>query len=81
MADIVVTRGNDTRWGTYAADTLAGLEGDDVLRGLGGDDTIWGDEGNDTLSGGAGDLVPHEHGGWAGTSDIQTAVLDALAAL
>ncbi|MEC7123670.1 MAG: isocitrate/isopropylmalate family dehydrogenase, partial [Pseudomonadota bacterium] len=30
---------------------------------------------------GAGDLVPHEHGGAAGTGDIQAAVLDALAAL
>ena len=30
---------------------------------------------------GAGDLVPHEHGGRAGTGDIQAAVLDALAAL
>ena len=37
-----------------------------------------GDRHDDPAARRAGDLVPHEHGGAAGTRDIQAAVLDAL---
>ncbi len=47
--------GNDTSWGSTAADDLKGGPGDDTIIGMDGNDTIDGGEGRDRLTGSSGD--------------------------
>lgn len=51
----MVSKGDDSLYGTSAANILGGGPGDDTILGLAGDDTLRGHRGNDLLDGGAGD--------------------------
>jgi Ca2+-binding RTX toxin-like protein len=57
-AFIAGTPGNDTRFGTAAADQIIGLAGNDLLAGRGGADQVHGQAGNDRLYGDAAPGVP-----------------------
>lgn len=52
MEDITAGSGNDTLFGSEAADSLSGGPGEDVLFGFGGSDLLYGQRGLDTLDGG-----------------------------
>ena len=55
MAKILVsTSGNDTLYGSYAAETISGGAGNDYIDAREGDDIITGGTGNDNITGGAG---------------------------
>ncbi|AEQ52571.1 M10 family metallopeptidase C-terminal domain-containing protein [Pelagibacterium halotolerans] len=47
--------GNDTIYGSGAANMLRGGDGDDTMRGGGGDDVLFGERGNDWVHAGPGD--------------------------
>ena len=51
----LATTGNDTLWGSNAAETIAGQAGNDTIDGRDGNDRIVGGAGNDLLIEGSGD--------------------------
>jgi Ca2+-binding RTX toxin-like protein len=57
VENVIAGSGNDTLYGTAAANRLAGRNGVDALYGRDGNDVLIGGTGNDTLDGGAGDDI------------------------
>jgi Ca2+-binding RTX toxin-like protein len=69
-------RGDDTLFGSSAANKLAGSQGDDYLRGRGGKDTILGGDDRDTLIGdGAADKL---YGGYDEEDDFVDGARDTF---